>query len=86
MGLIADALHLHGQPEHLQEQHSYQDDQIAVSAEDGFHNTKGSGIRDQQSAGISGFWSPTPAFLFDRDFSQQLEVREHLTGAQNNAA
>jgi hypothetical protein len=30
---------LHRQPEHLQKQHPYQDDQVAIAAEDGFHNT-----------------------------------------------
>ena len=36
---LVATLNLHRQPEHLQKQHSYQDDQVAITAEDGFHNS-----------------------------------------------
>src|ERR1700737_4048781 len=38
---IAGALDLHRQPKHLQKQHAHQNDQVAVTAEDGFHNISG---------------------------------------------
>ena len=31
---VVATLNLHRQPEHLQKQHSYQDDQVAITAED----------------------------------------------------
>ena len=39
--LTAAFFDLHGQTEHLQKQHSHQDDQVAVTAKDGFHKTSG---------------------------------------------
>src|SRR5579863_1656014 len=34
---VTAALDLHGQAQHLQEQHTHQDDQVTVAAEYGFH-------------------------------------------------
>src|ERR1700739_4732265 len=36
---LGPGLDLYGQPEHLQKQHAHKDDQIAIAAKDGFHNT-----------------------------------------------
>ena len=90
--LIIDVpLDLHGQSQHLEKNHAHQDADIAVTSEDRFH---GSSFKFLVSSFENASFSHSHPkletrnlkLLLDRDFSQQLEIAEHLARTQHHAA